>query len=176
MLLYRGYLIVISYSKVSDCLSFLLTPLFPYRSQRVQQQIHNYPHSGLLVNVKLRCGGTFPPPWAIGSSNKKAAARVHSLAHCWDQVFWQKLLGAAIEDLSSQNPECPPTGPYPRPSSLPPVDTCSLWHPDWLPHCQWSRGPWLMCNMRCLAASLWTRDDKLKKTTADLCSQLFLTV
>lgn len=132
----------------------LFIPLF----QCARQQIHNYPHSRVQSMWNWDVGRTFPRPGAIDSSNKEAPTRMHLLARCRDRVFWQKLLGAAIEDLSSQNPERPPANPNPCPPSLPPVDTCSLWHLDWLPHRQRSRGPWLMCCMHCLAGCLWSRN------------------
>lgn len=94
--------------------------------------------------------GNFSSPSAIASSNKKPPAKTHSPALLSKQVFWQKLLGAAVKDLSRQTADAPPTTPSPSPPSLPPVDTCSLWHLDRLPYCQWSRGQWMMCCMHCL--------------------------
>lgn len=39
---------------LSICLSFPSPPLFPTPFQSAWQQIHNYPHSRVLVNVKFR--------------------------------------------------------------------------------------------------------------------------
>lgn len=163
MLLYSGYLIVLSYL-ILQCSLFASSSL-PFCTSLCFNVQGN--KSAIILTAEFLSMwnwdvGNFSSPGGIDSSNEETPTKMHSLACCWDHVFWQKLLGAAIEDLSGRNPECTPTSPYPCSPSLPPVDTCPLWHVDWLPHWQWSRGPWLMCCMCCLAESVWNRDDMLE--------------
>lgn len=104
--------------------------------------------------------------WDVENFSSPGAHPVKRLLH--GHIHW---LGVETMHFGSSchwrfiqpKPRMPPspTSDYPCPPSLPSVDTCSVWHLDWLPHCQWSRGPWLMCSMHRLACSLWNRDDML---------------
>ncbi|CAJ1056179.1 Hypothetical predicted protein [Xyrichtys novacula] len=67
----------------------------------------------------------FSLPAAIDSSNKKAPTWMHLLACCRDQVFWQELLEAAIEDLSSQNPNATPSSYHALPVRMPSITATS---------------------------------------------------
>lgn len=88
-------------------------------------QICNYPHSRVLVNVKLRCGELFSLPGAIDSSNKKASyieaftgllLRPSVLAEAAGSCHWRFI---------RPEPRMPPTPHYPIPM---PSITATSWH------------------------------------------------
>lgn len=128
MLLYSGYLIVL----IIDA-----ALIFPLPSPRPLRSSLHLPLSTCVATnpqlssqqspcqCEIEMWGNFSRPRAINSSSEKAPAWIHSLAHCWDQVFWHEAARSCRCKFNQPKPRVPPN---PHSSSAVPSITATTWH------------------------------------------------
>lgn len=131
MLLYSGYLIVLI---IDATLIFPLPSPRPLRSSHSSRSSSSFNMRGNTSSIILTAEslsmwnwdvGKLFSPRAINSSSEKAPAWIHSLAHCWDQVFWHEAARSCRCKFVQPKPRMPPN---PHSSSAVPSITATTWH------------------------------------------------